>query len=95
MSPSDDPAAPSDDPAEPADDPAEPPNDPAVLTEDPAEPGADPVRRQAAVRRRLAEVFGDVLPDATRDENDPAEESRQGRDRDEDLLREVPPHHLP
>ena len=42
-------------------------------------------------RRRLAEVFGDTLPETTSDERDerPAEEASQDR-----WLREqVPPHH--
>lgn len=39
-------------------------------------------------RRRLAEVFGDVLPDTTRDERG------GGGDRDEEWYRrETPPHH--
>jgi hypothetical protein len=44
------------------------------------------------VRRRLAEVFGDSLPDVTRDElDDPA---RANRDRDEEWYRaNRPPHH--
>lgn len=47
-------------------------------------------------RRRLAEVFGDVLPETTRDERDPAE-SAGGRDgtsaSDRWLQEQVPPHH--
>ena len=45
-------------------------------------------------RRRLAEVFGEVLPETTSDERDqpaPARQSESGSDR---WLREqVPPHH--
>jgi hypothetical protein len=64
------------------------------------EPGsADSVlRRRAAERRRLAEVFGDVLPDATRDDvddPDPAEGEHSTAARDAALLRDVPPHHTP
>jgi hypothetical protein len=45
-------------------------------------------------RRRLAEIFGDVLPDATRDERSGAWGERDGGRRDdEDFRREVPPHH--
>lgn len=50
------------------------------------------VLREAAVaRKRLAEVFGDVLPDAPAGDegDDGAAEVR----RDADLLRDVPPHH--
>lgn len=45
------------------------------------------------VRRRLAEVFGDTLPEVTRDEQD--DEARPAdRDRDEAWYRENrPPHH--
>ncbi|NYD43336.1 hypothetical protein [Nocardioides panaciterrulae] len=47
-------------------------------------------------RRRLAEVFGDVLPETTSDERDP--EARRDRGRGEDagerwLKDQVPPHH--
>ena len=48
-------------------------------------------------RRRLAEVFGDVLPETTSDERepDPAETgSVPGEDKTDAWLREqVPPHH--
>lgn len=40
-------------------------------------------------RRRLAEVFGDVLPDTTGDERDPGSVD----DTDADLLADRPPHH--
>lgn len=44
-------------------------------------------------RRRLAEVFGDVLPDVTRDERD--ESSAEGEESPGDrwLKSQVPPHH--
>ena len=43
-------------------------------------------------RRRLAAVFGDVLPDTTSDERDP--EAPDGGSRSEEWLRaQVPPHH--
>jgi len=48
-------------------------------------------------RRRLAEVFGDVLPDTTSDEREPGS---AGREADADaeagdrwLREQVPPHH--
>ena len=48
-------------------------------------------------RRRLAEVFGDVLPETTRDERDPdvrRERRTSGDDPGERWLKEqVPPHH--
>jgi hypothetical protein len=42
-------------------------------------------------RKRLAEVFGDVLPDTTADERD--ESPSQERDGDQWLREQVPPHH--
>lgn len=43
-------------------------------------------------RRRLAEVFGDVLPETTRDERDPeARDDEPAADRW--LKSQVPPHH--
>ena len=48
--------------------------------------------RSVRVRRRLAEVFGDVLPEQTND--DAAEpQSRSDDVVEEWLRREVPPHH--
>ena len=45
-----------------------------------------------ARRRRLAEVFGEVLPDTTADEREP-ESSEDGGDGDSWLRAQVPPHH--
>jgi hypothetical protein len=45
------------------------------------------------IRRRLAEVFGDVLPAVTRDEIEPGEERRPAEASDEELLADRPPHH--
>lgn len=43
-------------------------------------------------KRRLAAVFGDVLPDTTSDEREP--ESPSGGDASEEWLKaQVPPHH--
>lgn len=50
-------------------------------------------------RRALDAVFGDVLPDSTSDERANSPESTSSSDsrgmsaHDEDLLRDVPPHH--
>jgi hypothetical protein len=55
-------------------------------------------------RRRLAEIFGDVLPDSTSDDlEDPsadgargpgrAGDGGEGNARDAEILRDVPPHH--
>ena len=58
---------------------------------------------QARSKRALDRVFGDVLPDTTRDDRlagsdaepraDSAFDVAETRRRDEELLREVPPHH--
>ncbi|SDS42344.1 hypothetical protein SAMN04488570_1848 [Nocardioides scoriae] len=45
-----------------------------------------------ARRRRLAEVFGDVLPEQTRDDRVEVERTETAEDR---LRRDVPPHHGP
>ena len=51
-------------------------------------------QRPERIRRRLAEVFGDVLPAVTRDEIEPAEEHRPANaSSDEELLANRPPHH--
>ena len=42
-------------------------------------------------RRRIAAVFGEVLPDTTADERDP--EAPDDRDGDGWLRAQVPPHH--
>ena len=45
-------------------------------------------------RRRLAAVFGDVLPETTTDERDPGDATSSGEDPGEAWLRaQVPPHH--
>jgi hypothetical protein len=44
-------------------------------------------------RRRLAEVFGDSVPETTSDERDPAEESSRESTGDVWLREQVPPHH--
>jgi hypothetical protein len=41
--------------------------------------------------RRLAAVFGDVLPDTTKDERDPRPPDEEAQDRW--LRSQVPPHH--
>lgn len=51
---------------------------------------------RAARRRRLAEIFGDVLPEQTSDDSaDPAERGARGTDAANEawLKAQVPPHH--
>ncbi len=47
--------------------------------------------QRAARRRRLAEVFGDAVPEQTSDDTD--EPTVRADDGDEWLRRQVPPHH--
>ncbi len=50
--------------------------------------------RDAAERqRRLAEVFGEVLPETTSDERDEGSGDREGSTRDAWYRDQVPPHH--
>ncbi|WP_278261360.1 hypothetical protein [Nocardia sp. AG03] len=49
----------------------------------------DAARRKAAEALRLARIFGDVLPETTRDERG----SEHSGDNDEWLRAQVPPHH--
>ena len=57
----------------------------------PEEPNGD-TARESERRRRRARVFGDVLPEVTRDERGDAPGER-GESTDEWLRRQVPPHH--
>ncbi|WP_426242259.1 hypothetical protein [Nocardioides sp. LHG3406-4] len=54
--------------------------------------GDDVPEPEWARRKRLAEVFGDVLPDTTNDEREP-EAPRQESSAEEWLRAQVPPHH--
>ncbi len=53
--------------------------------------GADPAKVRAERERRLAAVFGDVLPETTRDERDDGSGEAAANDRW--LRDQVPPHH--
>ncbi len=45
-------------------------------------------------RRRLAEIFGEVLPASTGDDRDPEDSRRStAQESEEWLKRQVPPHH--
>jgi hypothetical protein len=44
-------------------------------------------------RKRLAEVFGDALPDTTRDERDESPAEQEESATDAWLRAQVPPHH--
>jgi hypothetical protein len=58
---------------------------------DQSEP-VDDAAREAERRRRLADVFGDVLPDSTSDDRDHGP-GRSEAGTDDWLRRQVPPHH--
>ena len=58
-------------------------------TDDPVPPGAVPDR----VRRRLDAVFGDVLPEVTRDEVSESTDDPSAAQGDEWLRATRPPHH--
>ncbi|MET1039055.1 MAG: hypothetical protein ABW075_12335 [Aeromicrobium sp.] len=53
--------------------------------------GPDPTERER--RRRAAELLGDLLPSTTSDETDEGWNERGGTSRDEEYLRDVPPHY--
>jgi hypothetical protein len=57
---------------------------------EPVGEGPEITERDAAARRRLAEVFGDVLPESTRDDA-PGDPSSGADDRW--YLENRPPHH--
>lgn len=60
-------------------------------SEEQARPERERPETPAQRRARLARVFGDVLPDTTRDERD--DDARGKPDGDEWLRSQVPPHH--
>ena len=44
-------------------------------------------------RRKAEELLGDLMPDTTRDETDEGWSEQKGGSRDDELRRDVPPHH--
>ena len=44
-------------------------------------------------RRRRAELLGELLPDTTSDETDEGWNEKDGDMRDDEMRRDVPPHH--
>ncbi|NPC97377.1 hypothetical protein [Nocardioides sp. zg-DK7169] len=57
----------------------------------PEKPRAERSESDWERRKRLADVFGETLPETTRDEREP--EPGGGRGSDDWLLSQVPPHH--
>jgi hypothetical protein len=63
------------------------------MTEDQPPESPEPSGETASQRRRrLAAVFGDVLPDTTEDEREPEGPADEGA-QDRWLRSQVPPHH--
>jgi hypothetical protein len=66
---------------------------------DQPEPTEQPAETEWERRRRLAEVFGDVLPETTADERGPESAGEQGDEQGDEpasdawLRAQVPPHH--
>ena len=58
-------------------------------------PDGEPAREPEWKRkRRLAQIFGDVLPDTTDDEREPGERAGRGESASDAWLKsQVPPHH--
>ncbi len=57
---------------------------------------SDETKDAAAKRARLeraARLMGDLLPETTRDESPEGWSERGGTSRDDELRRDVPPHH--
>jgi hypothetical protein len=67
------------------------------MPDDKHEPQSDG-RRKARRRRQLDDVFGEPLPDVTRDETRSGRRRRSSTgessdERDDEIRRDVPPHH--
>jgi hypothetical protein len=56
-------------------------------------PGEKTPRNAVERKRRLAEVFGDVLPDTTSDEREQQSDAADESARDSWYRDQVPPHH--
>lgn len=52
-----------------------------------------PDRPEQERRRRAAELLGDLLPQASTDESPEGWNENGGTSREDELLRDVPPHH--
>ena len=52
-----------------------------------------PTREELARRRRAAELLGDLEPQVTSDETGEGWNEAGGTSRDQEILRDVPPHH--
>lgn len=53
----------------------------------------DEAASSKARRRRAEQLLGDLLPETTRDETDEGWNEQKGDTRDDEMRRDVPPHH--
>jgi len=66
----------------------------AGATDDPADESAEETDAQKKARlKRAAELLGDLVPTTTRDETSEGWNEKSGTSREEEFLRDVPPHH--
>ncbi|MGZ5366611.1 hypothetical protein [Aeromicrobium sp.] len=64
------------------------------MNDDPAEESAeDTEAKKKARQRRAAELLGDLMPTTTGDETPEGWNEKNGTSREEEFLRDVPPHH--
>ncbi|MGJ9421308.1 hypothetical protein [Aeromicrobium sp. CF3.5] len=52
-----------------------------------------PEQRERARRRRAAELLGELVPQSSTDETSEGWNESGGTSREDELLRDVPPHH--
>jgi hypothetical protein len=57
------------------------------------ETAAEGAEEKKARLKRAAELLGDILPTTTRDETPEGWNEKSGTSREEEFLRDVPPHH--
>ena len=50
-------------------------------------------KAERARRRRAEKLLGDLLPDTTNDETDEGWNEKESDSRDDEMRRDVPPHH--
>ncbi|MDQ3155182.1 MAG: hypothetical protein M3Q98_00405 [Actinomycetota bacterium] len=57
------------------------------------EPAEETDAQKKARLKRAAELLGDLVPTTTRDETSEGWSEKSGTSREEEFLRDVPPHH--
>jgi hypothetical protein len=65
------------------------------VSDDPIDPEAaeETAAEKKARLKRAAELLGDIMPTTTRDETSEGWNEKSGTSREEEFLRDVPPHH--